>query len=274
MMDIRQGIIDAANALGVSPIDLATAMSFETGGTFDPMQSGPYTKWGRHRGFIQFGEPQTAAYGIDFSSPQAAIDTQLGSNGGVVKYLRASGVQPGMGLPDIYSAINAGGVGRGGAMDMGTSVDQKVEMMGPHQKKAASLLGGQFTPTMAATTAVAPRPISPGFDFDVDEGDSSSLADAFTPRTGPRSMLSEEPDLKAEHEAPLPSFDFGGPESDAPVAPAPAAEIPSLAAAPTPLPLTTLASLFKVPEIGGAAEKDLPYDQRARRSKLPTQGYG
>ena len=87
-------------------------------------------------------------------------------------------------------------------------------------------------------------------------------------------MLSEESDLRAEREAPLPSFDFGGPASDAPVAPAPAAEIPSLAAAPTPLPLTTLASLFKLPEIGGAAGEGQVYDPRSRRSKLPTQGYG
>ena len=66
-------------------------------------------------------------------------------------YLRNAGVVPGMGLGDIYSAINAGHVGRGGASDANTggapgTVDDKVAGMGEHRAQATRLLNGQWTP--------------------------------------------------------------------------------------------------------------------------------
>lgn len=147
---IRQGIIEAAQALGVSPLDVATAISYETGGTFDPMQRGPTTQYGQHIGLIQFGEPQRAANGVDLSNPDAAIASQLGPNGAVVKYLKAAGVQPGMGMLDIYSAINAGQVGRYNASDANNggapgSVRDKVDtQMSGHRQNALALLGGDY----------------------------------------------------------------------------------------------------------------------------------
>lgn len=147
---IRQGIIEAAQALGVDPVDIATAISYETGGTFDPMQQGPTTQWGQHIGLIQFGEPQRAANGVDLSSPDAAIASQLGPNGAVARYLKAAGVQPGMGMMDIYSAINAGQVGRYDASDANNggapgSVRDKVEgQMSGHRANALALLGEGF----------------------------------------------------------------------------------------------------------------------------------
>src|SRR5690606_16799416 len=62
---IATGIVETANALGIDPVDLATTISYETGGTFDPTKSGPTTKWGQHRGLIQFGEPQAQQYGVN-----------------------------------------------------------------------------------------------------------------------------------------------------------------------------------------------------------------
>lgn len=106
---IAVGIIDTANALGVSPMDLATVISYETAGTFDALKRGPTTQWGQHRGLIQFGEPQAEKYGVNWDDP---IDSQLGPNGAVAKYLLDAGVKPGHGILDIYSAINAGYVGR------------------------------------------------------------------------------------------------------------------------------------------------------------------
>lgn len=144
---IRQGIIETAQALGVDPMDIATAISYETGGTFDPMQPGPTTQYGQHIGLIQFGEPQRAANGVDLSSPDAAIASQLGPNGAIVRYLKAAGVQPGMGMLDIYSAINAGRVGRYNASDANNggapgSVRDKVEsQMSGHRANAMALLG-------------------------------------------------------------------------------------------------------------------------------------
>ena len=143
-MDIRTGIIQAANALGIDPLDLATAISYETAGTFNPTTPGPTTRFGQHRGFIQFGEPQAKQHGVDWNDP---IRSQLGDNGAVVSYLRSSGVKPGMGLLDIYSAINAGAPGlynrsdaaAGGAP--GTVRDKVMNQMSGHRKKAAELLG-------------------------------------------------------------------------------------------------------------------------------------
>ena len=140
---ISDGINEAAAALGISPLDLATAISYETGGTFDPEQSGPTTQWGTHKGFIQFGEPQAAQYGVDWNDP---VGSQLGADGAVVKYLIKAGVKPGMGLLDIYSAINAGSVGRNNASDANNggapgTVADKVAGMAGHRDKAAAVMG-------------------------------------------------------------------------------------------------------------------------------------
>jgi len=142
--DIRDGIIQAARALGINPADLATIISYETGGTFDPTQAGPTTQWGQHRGLIQFGEPQAKANGVDWANP---VGSQLGPDGAIVRYLKGAGVKPGMGLMDIYSAVNAGSVGKYGATDAhnggapGTVADKVRTQMAGHQAKAQALLG-------------------------------------------------------------------------------------------------------------------------------------
>ncbi len=149
MNALREGIISSANALGIDPLDLATAISYETGGTFDPNQAGPTTQWGQHRGLIQFGEPQARQYGVDWSDP---LGSQLGPDGAVVDYLRDTGVRPGMGLLDVYSAINAGGVGRYNASDAnnggapGTVRDKVTQQMDGHRKNALALLGDHSAP--------------------------------------------------------------------------------------------------------------------------------
>src|SRR6056297_1494672 len=102
-MDLRTGIQRTAGALGIDPIDLATAISYETAGTFDPTKRGPTTQWGQHRGLIQFGEPQARQYGVDWNDP---LGSQLGPDGAVARYLKDRGVRPGMGLLDIYSTVN------------------------------------------------------------------------------------------------------------------------------------------------------------------------
>lgn len=142
--EIRNGIITSANALGIDPVDLATAISYETAGTFDPTKRGPTTQHGQHRGLIQFGETQAVENGVDWNNP---VGSQLGENGAVVSYLRKAGVKPGMGMMDIYSAINAGSVGRYGASDAnnggapGTVADKVNNQMVGHRQKALALLG-------------------------------------------------------------------------------------------------------------------------------------
>ena len=142
--DIASGITSTANALGVDPVDLGTIISYETAGTFDPTKRGPTTKWGQHRGLIQFGEPQAQEFGVDWARP---VESQLGPDGAVARYFRANGAQPGMGLMDLYSIVNAGGPGRenwsdenaGGAP--GTVADKVNNQMGGHRAKAQAMLG-------------------------------------------------------------------------------------------------------------------------------------
>lgn len=145
MNRLAAGIVETANALGMDPVDLATIISYETGGTFDPSQAGPTTQWGQHRGLIQFGEPQAREYGVDWNDP---LGSQLGADGAIARYYRANGWRPGMGMLDAYSVVNAGGPGRYGASDAnnggapGTVADKVNDQMGPHRAKAEALLAG------------------------------------------------------------------------------------------------------------------------------------
>lgn len=157
--EIASGIVETASALGIDPVDLGTAISYETAGTFDPTKAGPTTQWGQHKGLIQFGEPQAKQYGVDWADP---VGSQLGANGAVANYLRSTGIKPGMGMMDIYSAINAGRVGRYGASDAnnggapGTVADKVNQQMAGHRAKAMALLGTQQQSGQAAIEQVAP----------------------------------------------------------------------------------------------------------------------
>lgn len=161
---LRDGIIETAQAIGADPVDLATAISYETAGTFDPMKAGPTTQWGQHRGLIQFGHPQAKQYGADFSSPEAALRSQLGANGAVANYFRSSGFKPGMSGLDLYSTINAGAPGKYSASDAnnggapGDVRDKWERQMSAHREKAMALLGGDYQPAQQA-----PGQAMPGF---------------------------------------------------------------------------------------------------------------
>lgn len=160
MADLRTAIINEASRLGISPVDLATVISYETAGTFDPGKRGPTTKWGQHRGLIQFGEPQAKKYGVDFTDPVKQMQA-------VSAYLTDAGVRPGMGILDVYSAINAGKVGRYNASDAkaggapGTVRDKVEKQMGGHRAKAVALLGGEYSPAQNAPAFGAPIPATP-----------------------------------------------------------------------------------------------------------------
>lgn len=140
-------IIETANAIGANPVDLATAISYETGGTFNPLQRGPTTKYGQHIGLIQFGEPQRQQYGVDTTDATTALTSQLGANGAVAKYFKDRGFKPGMGGLDLYSTINAGRPGLYSASDAnnggaaGTVADKWNYQMEQHKIKAMKLLG-------------------------------------------------------------------------------------------------------------------------------------
>lgn len=155
--DLRSGIIETARAIGADPMDLATAISYETAGTFDPTKRGPRTQWGQHRGLIQFGEPQARQHGVDWSNP---VRSQLGPDGAIASYFRSSGFKPGMSGLDLYSTINAGAPGRYAASDAnnggapGSVRDKWETQMAGHRQKAMALLGNiDAAPASAPATA-------------------------------------------------------------------------------------------------------------------------
>jgi hypothetical protein len=83
-----------------------------------------------------------AKYGVYEGMPVAE---QVDAAG---RYLQDAGFKPGMGIADLYSAINAGRVGRYGASDAGnggapgTVLDKVQNQMGGHRAKAEQLLAG------------------------------------------------------------------------------------------------------------------------------------
>lgn len=154
VLTIKEGIIETADALFISPVDLATCISYETAGTFDPFKLGPTTKYGTHQGLIQFGEPQARRYKIDFTSRKTAISSQLGKGKGIYKYLKDHGVKPGDKLLQIYAAINAGDARKYDVSDTaagGTAgtVRDKVSRMASegHVANAQKLLGSSEDPS-------------------------------------------------------------------------------------------------------------------------------
>ena len=98
--EVASAIIASAQRLGIDPLHLGTAISYETGGRFDPNLWGG--KNNNHLGLIQFGPEERAKYGVKEGQ---TVPEQMAA---VENYLRDRGVKPGMGLMDVYSTINAG----------------------------------------------------------------------------------------------------------------------------------------------------------------------
>lgn len=104
--DAVNAINKTASNLGIAPRDLTAAISYETSGKFDPDIMGG--KGGNYQGLIQFGPAERKQYGV---TKGMSFSDQMGA---VENYLRDRGVKPGMGLPEIYSIINAGSLDKNG----------------------------------------------------------------------------------------------------------------------------------------------------------------
>ena len=115
-------IVREATRLGIDPAALATAIAYETVGTFNPGIIGGAGN--RYMGLIQFGPNEQAKYGI---VPGMTADQQMVKVG---DFLSDRGLKPGSGLLDIYSTINAGSPGHYGFRDAsGKTVAQHVAQM-------------------------------------------------------------------------------------------------------------------------------------------------
>ena len=135
---IVAGAAKAAAQLGVSAKDLLTAISYETGGKFDPNVMGG--AGGQYYGLFQAGPAARERYGLTTTS---SIEQQLDA---MVKYLSDAGVKAGDGLLQIYAAINAGSASKINASDAanggapGTVLDKVSGQMDGHKARADGLL--------------------------------------------------------------------------------------------------------------------------------------
>ena len=192
----RDHIVEMADELGTTPRDLATVISYETGGTFNPLKKGPTTQWGQHRGLLQFGEPQAQQYGVDWDDP---LNSQVGRSGAIVSYLKANGFRPGMGLLDLYSTINAGAPGlynrsdanNGGAP--GSVADKVNNQMAGHMRNADKLLGADGSDTLSGNSGS--DDLSSGAEFVPTQRPDGTwvvpegLSSGYTPRAyGPSTL--------------------------------------------------------------------------------------
>lgn len=202
--DIRQGLIEAANALGMSAQDLATIVSYESG--FNPDAWGG--AGGNHYGLIQFGPRERQQYGVVVGQPES----QLGANGAIVRYMKDRGFKPGMSLLDAYSTVNAGQPGLYNASDTasggqpGDVYDKVTNQFAAHRTKAAQLLGAgtgtydprRDTPSYARPTGAAvdkyatEHPVGP-------EGDVVTTSPYALPGVGTK----DNPLITKEYENPF-----------------------------------------------------------------------
>lgn len=185
--ELRNAILAESKRIGADPLDFAQAMSYETGGTFDPWKRGPTTQWGQHIGYIQMGVPQRQKYG--YTEGKSITELVRAS----ADYLVDRGFKPGMSGLDLYSTINAGSPGRYTASDENNGgakgdVRYKWENMGDHRRKAAALLGGSYAEVQSseaepfnadmsaygATSTSTPIPIQPYVAKD-EQPDAASL---------------------------------------------------------------------------------------------------
>lgn len=138
MSELVAAVSVLADKMHLSAQDLLTAISYETGGTFNPRIKGG--AGGKYVGLFQASPEVQAKYGIDANS---TIMKQIQAMG---KYLVDAGVKAGDGLLQIYAAINAGNAKNINASDAknggapGTVLDKVSEQMGQHEEKAKGLL--------------------------------------------------------------------------------------------------------------------------------------
>lgn len=133
-----KSIIAHADALGISPLDYATLISYETGGTFSTSKRGGKNM--NHIGLIQFGISEQANFGAYAGQP---FDQQMDAAN---RYLTKRGVKPGMSLLQLYEAVNAGHVGAGlnRSDDRGKNniVTHVQRMLREHRPKVEAMFKG------------------------------------------------------------------------------------------------------------------------------------
>lgn len=152
--ELVSAVRSSADRLGMSPSDLLTIMSYETGSRLD------HNMWGgknnNYLGLIQMGPEERAKYNV---RPGMNVTDHVTA---AENFLRDRGFKPGMGLLDAYSTVNAGRPGlynRSDANNGGApgTVADKVASMAGHRMRANALLGLPSDATPAASGGGLPN---------------------------------------------------------------------------------------------------------------------
>ena len=144
-------VTQTAQRLGISPVDLATVISYETGGKFSTSIRGGTNN--RHIGLIQFGDEEQKTYG---AKQGQSFGDQMQS---VEKYLKDRGVKPGDNLSTLYKIVNGGNRDvSGSASDGNGTIDEHVaRMQKEHATGAQKFLGTTNTTASSPAPQVAPQ---------------------------------------------------------------------------------------------------------------------
>lgn len=137
-MTPQQYLVKAAQARGVNPLDLATVMARETGGTFNPDIWGG--AGGRYYGLIQFGDNERKQFGVNSLNP--SFNDQVDAS---LNFLQSRGFKPNMNRMDMYSTVLAGSPGHYNSADQNGSVKQHVADMGKNEQQALKWLGDAYS---------------------------------------------------------------------------------------------------------------------------------
>jgi tape measure domain-containing protein len=163
-----KALVAAAAKLGVSPLDLATIIGFETGGTYSPSKMGG--AGGNYMGLIQFGPNERRQYGAHRGQ---SFEEQV--QGPVVRYFqdRFKGVgmsTQGADLLTLYRTVLGGNpkASLTGRDAFGTSPQSGVAAMAPHRAEARRRFfsGATISGPTPAGAPVSPTMAPPPAGFD------------------------------------------------------------------------------------------------------------
>ncbi|PLT21278.1 hypothetical protein [Psychrobacter sp. MES7-P7E] len=112
---VSDAILDGAKKLGINPNDLASVISFETGGTFSTNARNPISS---ATGLIQFmegsdGKDDGKYFGMTRNQFGNLLPLQQMEH--VVSYLKGRGIKPGADVAEVYDAVAGYGYKRGSA---------------------------------------------------------------------------------------------------------------------------------------------------------------
>ena len=178
----RDSVVRWAANLGIAPEVLATVISYETGGRFDPNIRGGQNRDGSGKGtflgLIQMSETNQGIHGV---KPGMSFEDQMPA---VADYLKKNGLKPGMGLLDVYSIISTGRPGQYDRADVNGTVRQHVaRMQAEHGPRAKAFLEAKLgvDPARVAARAAEADTLnqisqSNAFSFATDWAKAASLA--------------------------------------------------------------------------------------------------